>query len=138
MKCIFCGMRDGEVAAIKLYENSRTLAMMATDPLNDGHALVLPKVHVEHLADLSPVDCGAVMLTAKLVSMGLRKVLCPDGLTLLAADGPAAAQAIPHFHVHVIPRWLNDGKGLHLSLPPGNLDRIRELAERIRPEIATL
>jgi histidine triad (HIT) family protein len=138
MECVYCRIRDGEVAAITVYENDRTLAIMATDPVNDGHALVLTKAHVESLYDLSPVDCGAVLLTAKFVSIGIRKVLHPEGLTLILASGPAACQAVPHVHMHVIPRWLSDGKGLHLSPTLGNLDRIRGLGERIRLEIPTL
>lgn len=123
---------------IQLYENDRTFAIMETNPLTDGHALVATKNHVEDLYQLSPVDCGAVMLTAQFVCIGIRKALHPEGLTLLQANGPAACQAVPHFHLHLIPRWMNDGKGLHWSPTQGSLDRIRELARRIRPEIPTL
>ena len=138
MNCIFCRIRDGEVPAIKVYEDDRTLAIMDINPLNDGHTLVLTKAHVGDLYELSPVDCGAVLLTAKLVAVGIRQALHPEGLNLLQANGPAAYQSVPHFHMHVIPRWMNDGKGLEWSLSPGNTDRIREIAEEIRKEIPAL
>jgi diadenosine tetraphosphate (Ap4A) HIT family hydrolase len=48
-------------------------------------------------------------------------------------DGePASTQSVPHFHIHLIPRWLGDGKGFDWTLVPGDPERIRAAAQRIR------
>jgi histidine triad (HIT) family protein len=56
----------------------------------------------------------------------------PDGLNLLQANGPGAAQSVPHFHLHILPRRLDDGLAVNWALRPGDRGRIAELAERIR------
>jgi histidine triad (HIT) family protein len=58
--------------------------------------------------------------------------LRPDGLNLLQNNGLAAFQSVPHFHVHLIPRWDDDGKGFTWDLVPGNPSRMRDMAGRIR------
>ena len=48
------------------------------------------------------------------------------------ANGAAAFQSVPHFHLHLIPRWTNDGKGFDWKLVPGNRDEILSAADKIR------
>lgn len=135
MDCIFCRIRDGQVPAVKVYEDDRTLAIMDINPLNDGHTLVLTRTHAETLYDLPADDCRAVLLAARTVALAIRDALQPDGLNLLQANGRAAFQSVPHFHLHLVPRWANDGKGLDWPLVPGNPDRIREVGEKIRKSL---
>lgn len=135
MDCVFCRIRDGKIPAVTVYEDERTLAIMDINPLNDGHTLVLTRTHAETLYELPPADCRAVLLAAKVVATGIRDALRPDGLNLLQANGPAAFQSVPHFHLHLVPRWTNDGKGLDWPLEPGDADRIRAAAEKIRQRI---
>ncbi len=132
MSCVFCRIRDGQIPAVRVYEDGRTLAIMDINPLNDGHTLVLTRAHVETLYDLPADDCRAVLSAARTVALAVRDALRPDGLNLLQANGPAAFQSVPHFHLHLIPRWADDGKGLDWPLRPGDAARIRELGERIR------
>ncbi len=51
---------------------------------------------------------------------------------MLQANGRAACQSVPHFHLHLVPRWEGDGRGLNWELVPGQADRIRTVGERIR------
>ena len=73
-----------------------------------------------------------VVATAKRVALALQEALRPDGLNLLQANGAAAFQSVPHFHLHLIPRWTNDGKGFDWKLVPGDRDRIAKASEQIR------
>ena len=57
------------------------------------------------------------------------------GLNLLQANGPAAAQSVMHFHMHVLPRREGDDLKLNWGLEPGDMDAIGELAERIRSNL---
>ena len=66
------------------------------------------------------------------IALAIQQGLKPDGLNLLQANGAAAFQSVPHFHLHVIPRWTGDGKGFDWPLTPGNRDHIMKIGERLR------
>ncbi len=130
--CIFCKIRDGQAPSMKIYEDARTMVIMDINPLNSGHCLVLTKPHAATIWDADLEDLVAAMATTKRVATALRQALKPDGLNLLQANGVAAFQSVPHFHIHLIPRWNNDGKGFDWRVVPGNRDQIMKAGERIR------
>jgi histidine triad (HIT) family protein len=132
MACVFCRIRDGELPSTRVAEAERAFAIMDINPLNDGHVLVLTKAHAQHLFDISEEDLVAAARLAWRVASGIRRGLAPDGLNFVQANGRAAFQSVPHFHIHLIPRWLGDGKGFDWTLIPGDPARIRAAAERIR------
>jgi histidine triad (HIT) family protein len=132
MDCVFCRIRDGQIPSTRVYEDDRTLAFMDINPLNDGHALVIPKAHAATLFDATEADLQATIAAAKRVAVAIRRALQPDGLNLLQASGAAAFQSVPHFHLHLIPRWNGDGKGFEWPLTPGDRGRIQVVAEKIR------
>ena len=130
--CVFCKIRDGQIPSIKLYEDARTLCIMDINPLNSGHCLVLTRAHAPTIFDADPADLAAAITTAQRVARALRTALQPDGLNMLQANGPAAFQSVLHFHMHLIPRWNNDGKGFDWKLVPGNREQIIKVGERLR------
>ena len=130
--CVFCKIRDGQIPSTKVYEDERTLCIMDINPLNSGHCLVLTKAHAATIFEAEPADLQAAILTAQRVAAAQRTVLKPDGLNMLQANGPAAFQSVPHFHLHLIPRWTNDGKGFDWKLVPGDRDRITKVGEQLR------
>ncbi|HKN48465.1 MAG: HIT family protein [Candidatus Rokuibacteriota bacterium] len=134
--CVFCKIRDGEVPSMKIYEDARTMVIMDINPLNTGHCLVLTKPHAPTIWDVDPEDLTAAMAATKKVASALRQALKPDGLNLLQANGAAAFQSVLHFHIHLIPRWNNDGKGFDWKVVHGNRDQIMKAGERIRMLIA--
>jgi histidine triad (HIT) family protein len=130
--CVFCKIRDGQIPSLKIYEDDRTLAFMDINPVSHGHCLVIPKAHAATLFDAEVEDLEAVIAAAQQVARAIREALTPDGLNMLQANGAAAFQSVPHFHVHLIPRWANDGKGFDWKLVPGHRDQIMKAGERIR------
>lgn len=135
MECVFCKIRDGQIPSYRVYEDERTLAFMDINPLNSGHCLVVTKAHASTLFDASIEDLTAAITAVKKVAHAVRKALQPDGMNLLQANGAAAFQSVPHFHIHLIPRWNNDGKGFDWKLTPGDRDQIMKSAERIRAQL---
>jgi len=131
-ECVFCKIRDGEIPSLKVFEDDRTLAFMDINPLNSGHCLVITRSHAATIYEADAQDLQAVMVTAQRVALAIRDGLKPDGLNLVQANGAAAFQSVPHFHVHLIPRWNNDGKGFDWKLIPGNREHIMKAGERIR------
>ena len=130
--CVFCLIRDGKIPSAKVYDDQRTLAFMDINPLSRGHCLVVPKAHAATLYDVETEDLRAAIATAKKVAGAIRKALNPDGLNLLQANGAAAFQSVPHFHLHLIPRWTNDGKGFDWKEVAGSREEIMGTADRIR------
>ena len=135
MDCIFCKIIAGEIPCFKLFESDDTLAFMDINPANEGHALVVPK---EHYADVHSVSAAAIsstVITAKMIAAAIEKTLSPEGINLLQCNGPAAAQSVLHFHMHVLPRRDGDELKLNWGLEPGDMDAIGKLAERIRANL---
>jgi histidine triad (HIT) family protein len=130
--CVFCKIRDGQIPSMKVYEDDATLAFMDINPLNSGHCLVMSKNHAPTIWDADIADLQAAIATAKRVAVALRDAVKPDGLNMLQANGAAAFQSVPHFHLHLIPRWVRDGKGFDWKLVPGDRAQITAIGERVR------
>ena len=132
MDCVFCKIRDGQIPSFKIHEDERTLTLMDINPINSGHCLVVTKAHAATIHETDAEDLKAVMVAAKKVAAAIQHALRPEGLNLLQANGAAAFQSVPHFHLHLIPRWNGDGKGFDWKLVAGNRDQIMKSGERLR------
>lgn len=133
--CIFCKIIDGEIPCFKLYEDDDTLAFMDINPASEGHALVIPREHSADVHSVSDAAITATAKTAKRIAAAVDRTLGPAGLNLLQCNGPAAAQSVLHFHMHVLPRQQGDELKLNWGLEPGDMDAIGELADRIRANL---
>ena len=111
-ECPFCTLPEERI----WLETDRVVAVPDYYPATDGHCLVLPRVHIASLWDLSPEEHAEVWDLVAEVRDLLVERHSPDGFTIGVNDGLAAGQTIPHAHVHVIPRHLGD-----VSDPPGGL-----------------
>ena len=111
--CIFCQIVAGAAPASVVYSDELVLAFMDVLPVNPGHVLVIPKVHAARLSELDEETGAQIFRVAMRVSRGLARssVRC-EGVTLLLADGEAAFQEVPHVHLHIVPRFKDDGFGL--------------------------
>jgi histidine triad (HIT) family protein len=130
--CVFCKIIGGELPSMKIDEDDSTLTFMDIHPLTSGHCLVVPKHHAATIFEADVHDLEAAMVTAKRVALAIQEALRPDGLNVLQANGAAAFQSVPHFHLHLIPRWADDGKGFDWKVVPGNREGIMKMGERIR------
>ena len=129
---MFCKIRDGQIPSVSIAEDERTMSFMDINPLSPGHCLVVSKRHAATLYESDLADLHAAIGTAQRVARAIREALRPDGLNMLQANGAAAFQSVPHFHLHLIPRWSGDGKGFDWTLVPGDRTAIAEAGERIR------
>lgn len=130
--CIFCKIVAGQVPCFKLCEDAETLAFMDINPVHDGHCLVITKAHHPTVFDLGPEAFAAVARTTVKIAKAVNHAVRPDGLNLIQANGEGAAQSVPHFHVHVLPRVLGDGLLVNWTPKPGDMAAIAAVAERIR------
>ena len=130
--CVFCKIRDGQIPSLKVYEDEHTLCIMDINPLTRGHCLVLTKSHAPTIWDADVADLQAAVATAKRVAEALKATVQPDGLNMLQANGAAAFQSVFHYHLHLIPRWNNDGKGFDWKLVPGAREQIMRIGDKLR------
>ncbi len=111
--CIFCRIAGGEIPSKTLYEDRDFRVILDLGPATRGHALILPKEHAENLYDLPEEAASKVLLLAqKMARIMVEKLHC-DGLNLVQNNGEAAGQTVHHFHLHLIPRYVDDGQAIN-------------------------
>lgn len=139
-ECLFCGIVSGVVPGVRVAEDAKTYAFMDINPASDGHLLVVPKQHSKDLLEISADDLSAVTLTAQRIARAVVTELGADGVNLLNCCGPHAWQTEFHFHLHVIPRYVNKSKD-RLGLPwapgvRGDMHAITALGNRLSHALA--
>ena len=134
--CIFCKIAAKQVPANLVYEDEHTLAFMDLGQVNPGHALVATRSHVENIFGLDDTLASAVFRTTTRVARAAREAFGAPGMTLLQANGVAGAQTVFHFHLHLLPRWPQDG--MSLAWPAKNPSReiLQGYAEKLRKALA--
>lgn len=138
--CPFCAIARKRAPAHILLENDLVIAFLDTNPVTRGHSLVIPKRHAEHLDDLTFTEHASVFLAGRNLSAALRASgLKCEGINYFVADGEAAFQEVPHFHLHVFPRFEGDTFRIDAdwSNPPAFADLAEpaaEIAEWLRPQ----
>ncbi len=109
MNCIFCSIVDGSAPSWVVHEDADAVAILDMGQATPGHTLVIPRVHASDIWSITEQDAAAVMRTVRQVADQLRDTLQPLGLNITQANGEAAGQEIFHYHVHLVPRYANDG-----------------------------
>src|SRR5438445_6479899 len=130
--CIFCQIVAGELPSTIVDEDERTIAFMDIAPATRGHALVIPRAHSADLLSVEPEDLRAVGLAAQRLAARAKARLRADGVNLLNSCGRAAWQTVFHFHIHVIPRYVDDPLRLPWVPGPGDPDDISAAASELR------
>jgi histidine triad (HIT) family protein len=108
--CIFCKIANGEIPSRSVYEDESFRVILDNGPATKGHALVLPKEHYADLFEMPEELASNAMKVAKKVAAIQKERLRADGLNLVQNNGAAAGQTVSHFHIHLIPRYEDDGQ----------------------------
>lgn len=108
--CIFCRIADGEIPSQTLYEDSDFRVILDLGPATRGHALILPREHADNLYELSDEQASKVFVLARKMALQMREKLKCDGLNVVQNNGESAGQTVNHFHLHLIPRYQDDGQ----------------------------
>lgn len=133
--CIFCEIIRGRVPSFKLYENDKTFAFMDINPINPGHALIVPKFHAKDIFETPDEWVGATMVTTRRIARAVQAAVQPYGMNIVQANGPGAKQSVFHLHIHVVPRLKDDNLTMNWPINPGDKDAIAKLAESIRANL---
>ena len=132
MDCVFCKIVAGEIPSQKVWEGERCIAILDLFPLNKGHVLILPRDHYERLAEIPPDVWQEMAQVALEVARGVVKAFSPDGYHLLMNNGEASGQEIAHAHLHVIPRFYDDGVKFGWRHLQYEEEEFKEYADKLR------
>lgn len=130
-ECLFCKIARGLIPAAKVYEDDLVLAFMDIGPVNEGHVLVATRRHAVTLYDLTDEEAAAVLRASRRIGLAIRAAFDPPGLMLFQANGPEAGQTVFHFHMHLVPRWADDGAGFTWPRHPQSPEALRAVAGRV-------
>jgi histidine triad (HIT) family protein len=117
--CIFCHIASGKVPSRKVYEDDLFVAVLDINPSNAGHLLVIPKEHISVMPQMNEQLVQKLGIVAKKLSHFLLKKLGVEGTSIFIANGMVAGQRAPHFMMHIIPRYIDDG--MKLDIAPGKM-----------------
>lgn len=108
--CIFCKLANGEIPSKTLYEDEDFRVILDLGPATKGHALILPKRHSADLYELPDETAAKVMVLAKKMAAKMTEKLQCDGFNIIQNNGETAGQTVMHYHLHLIPRYQDDGQ----------------------------
>lgn len=130
--CIFCKIANGEIPSKTIYEDENFRVILDLGPATKGHALILPKVHADNLYELPEEVATKVLMVAKQVALKMKDNLKCDGLNLVQNNGETAGQTVMHFHMHMIPRYVDDGQQINWIPGQPTQDELEAVANQIR------
>ncbi len=134
--CDFCAIANGHDESVEVVcSGSSWIAFFPLDPATPGHTLVVPRKHFSDLWDVDETTASDLMLAVVAVGNAIQRALSPEGMNLITSSGSAAEQTVFHVHLHLVPRWSDDGFG-RIWPPDGDFEERdkRDVASRIRAE----
>lgn len=131
MECPFCKIIKRQAGAYVIYESENIIVFLDMDPINEGHVLVVPKMH-ESSIDNMPINIlTEIMETIQKVVTALKEVYDINGYSIMQNGGEFCD--FGHGHFHVFPRYKNDGFGW--TYPEGTFEYSEKVAEQLRNAI---
>lgn len=129
--CIFCKIANGEIPSRTLYEDEMFRVILDLGPATRGHALLLVKEHAADLYELPDEAASRALMLAKKMAVRMTEKLHCDGFNLVQNNGEAAGQTVRHFHMHLIPRYTDDGQEINWKPLKPTQDELEAIKLRI-------
>ena len=129
--CIFCKIIAGEIPSATIYENDEFKVILDRFPSGEGHALILPKNHVPNVFEIDPAQAGRAYALAVKLARAMKEVLGFTDMNILQNNGPIAGQTVFHFHIHLIPRYENDGQTINWKQTSPTAEELAAVKEEI-------
>lgn len=129
--CIFCKIVSKEIPAEVVYEDIEALVFLDINPVNEGHLLIIPKEHYPYITDTPDNLVSSLFVLAKNLMPKLKDAMKADYVVV-----SVVGTDVPHFHIHLIPRFQNDGlKGSWPTKKYNHDKHMKEVAIKIRETI---
>ena len=128
MECPFCKIVNKQAEAYVIYESENVIAFLDIDPINEGHVLIIPKIHETSINKIPLVVLTEILEVAQKVVAALKEVYSIDGYSIMQNGGEFCD--FGHGHFHVFPRYKDDGFGW--KYPEGAFEYSAKVAEQLR------
>lgn len=132
--CIFCKLANGVFPTNTIYEDEEFRVILDLEPATKGHALILPKDHYKNLYELPDETAAKVMKLAKKMAIHMTDKLQADGFNLVQNNNEVAGQTVFHFHMHLIPRYNDDGQKIDWNKSEPSAEELVAIREKITEE----
>lgn len=100
--CLFCRINAGEIPADVVYEDEQVLVFRDIQPKADVHLLMIPRVHIESLAELEPGHENLLGYMCRLLPKIAREQGLDNGFRTVINTGAGGGQEVPHLHLHLL------------------------------------
>lgn len=105
--CVFCKIIESREEGYVVFEDGQSLAFFDRRPLMKGHVILVPKKHYETFEELPKTLVSHLFKNVQTLSRAVEEAMEADGS--FVALNNKISQSVPHFHIHVVPRWKKDG-----------------------------
>ena len=133
--CIFCKIANGEIPSATVYEDNDFRAIMDIAPASRGHIIILPKQHAANVFELSEELASKIYVVAQKIAKVVKEEVECEGINILQNNGEVAGQTVFHLHMHVIPRYTNDGIQIKWKQQEVDQEKIKELATKLATKL---
>ncbi|MBI2042997.1 HIT family protein [Candidatus Pacearchaeota archaeon] len=131
--CIFCKIIEGKIPSVKIYEDDSMLSFLDINPVNFGHVLIIPKKHYQWMTDVPNDLLEKIFVKSRDLMKAIKKTMKADyvALSVIGTD-------VPHFHIHLIPRFFNDGLSNFWPTKKYKENEAEKIAKKIRENLKTI
>ncbi len=133
--CLFCNIAKGKIPSATIYEDSHFAVILDVNPATKGHCLIIPKEHFDNIYDLDGETAGKLFSLATCIARAMKDALNCDGLNVIQNNGEIAGQTVPHFHLHLIPRYEGDGVDLTWKQNGVSEEELEEIRKAVKKAI---
>ena len=130
--CIFCKLANGVFETNVIYEDNDFTVILDAAPATKGHALILPKSHYANIYELDEEIAGKAFKLAKKLAGDMTSKLNCDGFNIVQNNGEAAGQTVFHFHMHLIPRYNDDGQKILWNPTDVAAEELKNLCAKLK------
>lgn len=103
--CLFCKIINKDIPAKIVYEDDICIAFLDISQTTKGHTLVIPKEHFDNYLDVDSKTLGHMSSVAQKIALLIQDKLGAEGFNFVSNTHEIAGQSVPHFHIHIIPRY---------------------------------
>jgi histidine triad (HIT) family protein len=130
--CIFCKIASGEVPSYAIKKTDGAMAFLDIHPLAPGHTVVIPTRHGRFIEEFSDDEVKAIFVLVRDVAALLKERMKAEGITIGLNQGDAAHEGVAHLHVHLLPRFADDGGGsLHTIVKNPPSESLEEVLKKL-------
>lgn len=129
--CVFCKIANKEIPGEIIYEDEEIISFLDLSQITTGHALVVPKKHIENMLNADAKTLKKMYSVAQKVAKILRKKLKVKGFNIFTNVGEVGGQSVNHFHIHVLPRYTKEEFDYKYQSKETDFQKLKETRNKI-------